>query len=123
MTDQADDVFIRDILKPKIDDRQYLGVILKNKLNVVLISDPTTDRSAAALGLNVGYYSDPIEFQGLLNYLRCMLFCGCDKYPDEKEFTRFLNDHCGFLKTTFFANNTRYSFQVDSNYFEDALDR
>ena len=122
MTDQTDEVFIRDILKPKIDDRQYLGVILKNKLNVVLISDPTTTSSSASLGLNIGYYSDPIELQGLHNYLSRMLFCGCDKYPDEK-FNRFLKDHCGYLNTICLANNTAYSFQIDSNYLEDALDR
>lgn len=36
------------------DKRVYRGLILQNGIKVLLISDPTTDKSAAALDVNVG---------------------------------------------------------------------
>lgn len=36
------------------DKRQYRGLLLKNGMKVLLISDPTTDKSAAAMDVNVG---------------------------------------------------------------------
>lgn len=33
-----------EILKPRNDQRQYKRIVLKNKLEVLLISDPETDK-------------------------------------------------------------------------------
>ncbi|XP_073964402.1 insulin-degrading enzyme-like [Choristoneura fumiferana] len=43
-----------DITKSQEDKREYRGLELSNRLKVLLISDPTTDKSAAALDVNVG---------------------------------------------------------------------
>ena len=43
-----------NIIKSPNDKRDYRGLILHNKLKVLLISDPTTDKSAASLDVNVG---------------------------------------------------------------------
>lgn len=47
-----------DIIKSENDDRSYKGLILNNHMNVLLISDPTTNKAAAALDVNIGnlYY-------------------------------------------------------------------
>lgn len=42
------------ILKSQEDNREYLGLRLSNGLKVLLVSDPTTDKSAAALAVQVG---------------------------------------------------------------------
>lgn len=42
------------IVKSAEDKRSYLGLELKNGMKVVLVSDPTTDKSAAAMCVNVG---------------------------------------------------------------------
>lgn len=43
-----------DILKSQNDDRLYRGLILANKMKVLLISDSTTDKSAVAMDVNTG---------------------------------------------------------------------
>ena len=45
-----------NIQKSPNDTRDYRGLILKNQLKVLLISDPETDESAAAMRVNVGNY-------------------------------------------------------------------
>lgn len=42
------------ITKSPNDKREYRGLLLSNKMRVLLISDPTTDKSAAALNVNIG---------------------------------------------------------------------
>lgn len=43
-----------NITKSPNDKREYRGLLLSNKMRVLLISDPTTDKSAAALNVNIG---------------------------------------------------------------------
>lgn len=43
-----------NILKSKEDKRLYRGLVLSNELKVLLVSDPSTDKSAAAMDVNVG---------------------------------------------------------------------
>ena len=42
------------IIKSEQDKRSYRGLLLDNGMKVLLVSDPTTDKSAAALEVNVG---------------------------------------------------------------------
>lgn len=46
-----------DIIKSQNDDRSYRGLVLANKMKVLLISDPTTDKSAVALDVNIGNFN------------------------------------------------------------------
>ncbi len=68
-----------NIIKSLGDKRDYKGFILNNGLKVLLISDPETDKSAAALDVNVGSMSDPRDLQGLAHFLEHMLFMGTKK--------------------------------------------
>jgi len=43
-----------NIEKSAEDKRSYRGLVLDNDLKVLLVSDPTTDKSAAALSVNIG---------------------------------------------------------------------
>lgn len=45
---------VDNIVKSVEDKRLYRGVQFDNDLKVLLISDPTTDKSAAALDVNIG---------------------------------------------------------------------
>jgi secreted Zn-dependent insulinase-like peptidase len=51
---EIDDVPTVMIVKSPLDVREYRALRLPNKMKVVLISDPTTDKAAAALSLSVG---------------------------------------------------------------------
>jgi insulysin len=46
-----------NIIKSEQDSRLYRGLLLNNGMKVLLISDPKTDKSAAAMEVNVGMYS------------------------------------------------------------------
>lgn len=46
-----------EIMKSENDDRFYRGLVLKNKMKVLLINDPRTDKSAAALNVNIGNFN------------------------------------------------------------------
>ena len=43
-----------DIIKSPSDSRVYHGFQLTNKLKVVVISDPTTEKAAASMDVNIG---------------------------------------------------------------------
>lgn len=57
--------------------------------------DAETDKAAAAMAVRVGSLSDPEDMQGLAHFLEHMLFLGTAKYPDENEYSKFLNTHGG----------------------------
>jgi len=62
---------IDNIIKSPEDGRLYRGLELKNSMKVLLISDPTTDKSAAALDVHIGIsialfsYANCLQFQNL----------------------------------------------------------
>ena len=70
------------------DTRQYEGFTLENKLRVLIISDPNTQKGAAALDVMVGSSSDPDSREGLSHFLEHMLFLGTQKYPKPGEYQR-----------------------------------
>ncbi len=62
-----------DIVKSEKDTRQYRGLLLDNQMKCLLVSDPTTDRSAASVDCHVGYMLDPPEFPGLAHFCEHMV--------------------------------------------------
>lgn len=58
-----------NIQKGKHDPRFYCGLELSNGLKALLMSDPTTDKSAASLTVSVGKSFDRTEYNSLLGYL------------------------------------------------------
>jgi insulysin len=77
------------------DSREYRGLHLINGLKVLLISDSTTDKSAAALSVEVGHMCDPEEIPGLAHFCEHMLFLGTKKFPNENDYTSFLSENSG----------------------------
>jgi insulysin len=59
-------------------------------MEVVLISDPTTEKASAAVDVNVGYFFDPEYLPGLAHFLEHMLFLGTKKYPKEGEYQNMI---------------------------------
>jgi hypothetical protein len=68
-----------NVIKSSQDNRLYRGLLLDNGLKCLVISDPTTDRSAASLDVHAGYMLDPPQFPGLAHFLEHMLFMGSKK--------------------------------------------
>lgn len=118
----ADDAAIE---KPLLDDRSYRFLKLEaNNLHVLVINDPTTDRSAASLDVNVGSFADKkYTVPGLAHFCEHLLFMGTAKYPEENEYSSYLSKHSGYSNAYTAAEHTNYYFEVSSDYLEGALDR
>ncbi|XP_003701355.1 insulin degrading metalloproteinase isoform X2 [Megachile rotundata] len=112
-----------DITKSANDKREYRGLVLTNKMKVLLISDPTTDKSAASLSVNTGYASDPDDLPGLAHFCEHMLFLGTEKYPEENDYTKYLTQNGGSYNASTNMDHTNYYFDVHSEKLEGALDR
>uniref|UniRef100_A0A8D9BMR4 Insulin-degrading enzyme n=5 Tax=Cacopsylla melanoneura TaxID=428564 RepID=A0A8D9BMR4_9HEMI len=113
---------VNNIVKSEFDKREYRGLELQNGMKVVLISDPTTDKSAAALDVNIGYLCDPKELPGLAHFCEHMLFMGTETYPAENEYNKFLSEHSGYSNAYTSADHTNYHFEVSPDHLEKALD-
>lgn len=114
---------IENITKSQQDNRNYRGLELENGLKVLLISDPTTDKSAAALSVEVGHLSDPDEIPGLAHFCEHMLFLGTKKYVNENDYMSFLSKNGGSSNAATYADTTKYYFDVVPEKLPEALDR
>ena len=85
-------------------------------LQVLLISDETTDKSAAALDVHIGHMSDPGELPGLAHFCEHMLFLGTDRFPDENEYSKFLSQHGGSFNAFTSSDHTNYYFDVSPEH-------
>ena len=111
------------IPKSPNDQREYQALTLNNKLQVLLISDPSSDKASAALDVYVGSADDPTDFLGLAHFLEHMLFLGTKKYPTPDEYQKFISDHGGSHNAFTSLEHTNYFFDIQSDFLEEALDR
>ncbi|MGB2173068.1 MAG: insulinase family protein [Porticoccaceae bacterium] len=111
------------LIKSENDQRSYRRLTLKNDLDVLLISDPNTDKAAVALDLYMGSYQNPEQTEGLAHFLEHMLFLGTNRYPAAGEYQTFISEHGGSHNASTSLEHTNYFFSIDAAYLEDALDR
>lgn len=111
------------VVKSDSDSREYRYLELPNQLKVLLVSDSNTERSAAALDVNVGSRQDPKNYQGLAHFLEHMLFLGTEKYPEAGEYQAFISAHGGSHNAYTSFDRTNYFFDISPDDFEPALDR
>eukprot|EP00775_Hariotina_reticulata_P005549 gene5549-5785_t len=111
------------IVRPSCDKLGYRVVTLPNQLRVLLVSDPDTDKAAAALNVRVGSMCDPVELPGLAHFCEHMLFYSSEKYPVEDEYSRFISDHGGHTNAYTAAEDTNYQFDINWDALPEALDR
>ncbi|CAK67395.1 unnamed protein product (macronuclear) [Paramecium tetraurelia] len=130
-TDQKKGIFNNDIKseqikmihKSTIDKRTFKSVTLSNSLLCLLISDPETEKSAAALNVDVGSLEDPVDRMGLAHFCEHMLFMGTDKYPKENEYQQYISKNAGSTNAFTSELNTNFFFSVGNQALEGALDR
>ncbi|KAG1681085.1 Insulin-degrading enzyme [Nymphon striatum] len=112
-----------NVIKSEQDKRQYRALELNNGMKVLLISDPTTDKSAASLDVHIGAMSDPKHLPGLAHFLEHMLFLGTKKYPCENEYSKYLSLHGGGSNAYTAGDHTNYHFHIVPEHLKGALDR
>ncbi|XP_024189601.1 insulin-degrading enzyme-like 1, peroxisomal [Rosa chinensis] len=112
-----------EILKARTDNREYRRIVLPNSLQVLLISDPDTDKCAASMDVSVGSFSDPDGLEGLAHFLEHMLFYASEKYPLEDSYSKYITEHGGRTNAFTATEHTNYYFDINPDGFEEALDR
>lgn len=105
------------------DPRAFRYLTLPNQLPVLLVSDPSADKAAAALDVAVGSGSDPADRLGLAHYLEHMLFLGTDKYPNPDDYQQFIANHGGSQNAYTSFDHTNYFFDIAADQLEGGLDR
>lgn len=111
--------------QPSVDKREYRHVQLGSAgaaLDVLLISDPDTDKASAAMDVHVGQLCDG-DLPGLAHFCEHMLFIGTNKYPTENAYDQFLTTHGGSSNAFTDLEHTCYYFDVQAGDLEGALDR
>ena len=111
------------VTKSPNDSREYKYLVLPNKLRVLLVSDPTTDKSAAALAVYRGSFHEPANRPGLAHFLEHMLFIGTEKYPEVDTFQNFITGNGGSSNAYTAPDHTNYFFNVQPSGFAEGLDR
>ncbi|MCO7190520.1 MULTISPECIES: insulinase family protein [unclassified Pseudoalteromonas] len=105
------------------DQRQYQTLTLSNGIEVILVSDPEVEKSAAALSVGVGLLHDPMSQQGMAHYLEHMLFLGTERYPDTQGYKDFMSRNGGTHNAYTWLDITNYMFKVNNQAYDEALDR
>lgn len=112
-----------EIIKSKYDKRKYKIITLKNKLEIMLISDTDANKSAISMNVGVGCFQDPVNIPGLAHFLEHMLFMGTKKYPNENDFSDYLSRNGGMSNAFTSPDTTNYHLHVNVDGFKGALDR
>ncbi|WDE13329.1 insulinase family protein [Thalassomonas haliotis] len=105
------------------DSKRYQTVTLENGLRVLLIQNTHSEKSAAALAVNVGHFNDPRDRQGLAHFLEHMLFLGTERYPDGSEYQKFIAQYGGNNNAWTSTEHTCFFFDIHHSHFTKAIDR
>lgn len=111
------------ILNPDLAERKVAKLRLVNGLEVLLVSDPKADQSAAALSVEVGSWDDPKQYPGMAHFCEHMLFMGSHTYPSENEFSKMITDYNGQTNAYTGPDRTVYMFSCKTEGFLAILDR
>lgn len=105
------------------DERSYTGLKLSNNIKILLISDPTVEKSACSVSVGVGSLEDPDHSLGLAHFLEHMLFMGSTKYPDHNSYSSFITSNSGYDNAYTSDSETNYYFEVKNSAFPEAVER
>lgn len=111
------------ILNPAMEGRVVEKLILENSLQVLLISDPGVEQSAAGVAVLAGSWEDPEKYPGMAHFCEHMLFMGTEAYPNEFAYMQFMSDHGGKVNAFTATDRTVYMFSINNDFFEEAIDQ
>ncbi|KLT45842.1 hypothetical protein CC85DRAFT_239827 [Cutaneotrichosporon oleaginosum] len=112
-----------DLKLPPTEDREHRYFTLPNGLEVIIVSDPKSDKAAASMDVGVGHLSDPVDLPGCAHFCEHLMFMGTKTFPAENEYSSFLSAHNGQSNAWTAMCNTNYYFDVSPDALEGALDR
>ena len=108
---------------PEVDDLKFKSFIIpKNKLQVIVISNPGAKESGAAMSVGAGSNDDPDSHLGLAHLCEHMLSMGSRKYPDFNTYLSFVHTYGGMKNAFTTDEETQYHFRISSAFLFEALD-
>ncbi|MEM8628682.1 MAG: insulinase family protein [Chlamydiota bacterium] len=111
------------IKNPALQSQTTGKIRLANGMHVYLVSDPSVEQSACALGVRTGSWHDPDKWPGMAHLLEHMLFLGTKRYPQNNGFASFLSDHSGLSNAFTAPHCTVYMFSVGTRYLSEGMER
>lgn len=130
--------------RSETDSRKYRSITFPNGLEVLLISDRSTNRSAACLTVDVGSYTEittakssssiskdksptslkkslSSESLGVAHVIEHLIFMGSEEYPKENAFDETVKEGFGTQNAYTTNTYTTYYFECNSIHFETTL--
>ena len=105
-----------------LERRQFEALTLENGMKILLISNPNTAVSGAAVSIETGSLEESNDLPGMAHFLEHLLFMGSEKYPDEDEFWNKISMYQGSANA-FTANSyTGYVFTIGNDRFKEMVD-
>jgi len=109
------------------DPNKYRVLVLDNGLTVLLVSDPDTEVSAAAIDYGAGSFYDFFGSPrrgtaGLAHFHEHMLFMGSEEFPGEDDFNRALSLYEGQDNAYTASENTNFHYSCLNAGFRQVLD-
>ncbi|MDP1609326.1 MAG: insulinase family protein [Chlamydiales bacterium] len=111
------------LLNPDLTNRNMAKLRLVNGLEILLISDPEADQSAAVMAVEAGSWNDPKEYPGMAHFCEHMLFMGSYTFPSENEFSKLIADYNGQTNAFTASDRTVYMFSSKTDGFLTILNR
>ena len=109
------------MLKSNNDTRDFKHLILPNGLQVLLVEDHKSAKSACCATFQAGHFDDPAECQGLAHLLEHMLFLGNHEFPEVNGLNNFVTAHGGNVNASTATEYTSVYFDVLAEQLEPAL--
>ena len=105
----------KDIIKPLKDNRQYKIISLSNKIDCVIISDENSLKSAFSMIINIGYLNEKEDETDFSFFIIEKLI------KENVELNNILKENSGKLNYKINEDWTFIFFEINSNYFIQAL--
>ena len=110
-----------NIIKTTYENRDIEGILLKNNVKVVLISDKKSIKSYCSVGVGVGCYHD--TFEGTAHFLEHLLFLGNENFQETNTLQKYLSESGGFSNAYTDDNKTIYYFETEHNFLEHGIEQ
>ncbi|CCJ30105.1 unnamed protein product, partial [Pneumocystis jirovecii] len=110
-------------IKSLVDRASYRLIRLENGIEILLISEPNSNKASVSVDVGVGSLHDPDEYPGMAHFCEHLLFMGTKKYPRENDFDSYVLTHGGYYNAFTALIDTNYFFEIDADFLYGALDR
>lgn len=107
--------------KSEYDNRQYEYVTTSCGLNVLLVEDCDSKKTAVSMCIGAGHFADPENCQGLAHLLEHMLFLGSTHYPSANGFNDFLTNHGGNINAWTGTEYSNFHFDINQQHLSQSL--